>query len=290
MSQLDSLLERTSRTFALTIPLLPDPTRETVGTAYLLFRIADTFEDSTTWPHDRRIDALGEFRALLDAPSPAAATRLSQAWLRLPPHGDAGYTDLLAQSPVVIEHYVRLDPATREIVRLHVQRTCIGMADYLRRTGREDASSVADIADLRQYCYVVAGIVGEMLTELFLLDNPGLTAAAPELRAAACRFGESLQLTNILKDALADQSEGRQYLPSTVSRAEVFQLARSSLKAATGYISTLKRMDAPRGLIHFTALPVLLASATLDRVERDGPGSKLTRPEVAAILGRLDES
>ena len=39
---LDDLLEKTSRTFALAIPLLPTPAREAVGLAYLLFRVADT--------------------------------------------------------------------------------------------------------------------------------------------------------------------------------------------------------------------------------------------------------
>ena len=37
----------------------------------------------------------------------------------------------------------------------------------------------------------------------------------------------------------------------------------------------------------FTALPVLLAEATLKRVERLGPGAKLSRDEVGAILSSL---
>ena len=42
-ADIDRLLVRTSRTFALAIPLLPEPLRREVGVAYLLFRIADTF-------------------------------------------------------------------------------------------------------------------------------------------------------------------------------------------------------------------------------------------------------
>ena len=56
------------------------------------------------------------------------------------------------------------------------------------------------------------------------------------------------------------------------------------------YVHALQRAAAPRGLVEFTALPVLLARATLDRVERDGPGAKLTRPEVAAIVARLRDA
>ena len=51
---MDHLLEKTSRTFALTVPLLPEPTRCEVTVAYLLFRVADTLEDATL-SHERVI-------------------------------------------------------------------------------------------------------------------------------------------------------------------------------------------------------------------------------------------
>ena len=41
----EHILQGVSRTFALTIPQLPDPLREVVGNAYLLCRITDTIED-----------------------------------------------------------------------------------------------------------------------------------------------------------------------------------------------------------------------------------------------------
>jgi len=288
MSKLDPLLERTSRTFALTIPLLPQPTRDTVGTAYLLFRIADTFEDSTLWSSEQRVQALEEFCGLLDEPSPAEAARLGSAWAASPPVDHAGYVDLLVRTPTVIEHFMCLRPAVREVVRVHVQRTARGMADYLQRTDGGGPLVLKSIADLRRYCYVVAGIVGEMLTELFLLDNPGLSPAADELRASARPFGEGLQLTNILKDALVDRSEGRRYVPPAASRGKVFGIARRALDEARRYVAALQGIAAPRGLIAFSALPVLLAAATLDRVEHEGPGSKLTRPEVFAVVNRMN--
>ena len=69
-----------------------------------------------------------------------------------------------------------------------------------------------------------------------------------------------------------------------VDPAEVFGLARSDLAASAEYVHALQRASAPRGLVEFTALPVLLARATLDRVETAGAGAKLSRPEVAAIV------
>ena len=65
MENLDDLLEKTSRTFALSIPMLPEPTRRHVGIAYLLFRVADTFEDASLWSRARRLAALDDLAQLL---------------------------------------------------------------------------------------------------------------------------------------------------------------------------------------------------------------------------------
>ena len=128
-----------------------------------------------------------------------------------------------------------------------------------------------DVADLQAYCYAVAGIVGEMLTELFLLqDRDELRPAAPALRQDAASFGEALQLVNILKDAASDAVEGRCYLPDAVEVGEVFALARRDLEVAGRYCVRLEQAGAPRGFVAFTCLPVLLAWATLRRVEEPG--------------------
>ena len=55
MADLETLLIATSRTFALAIPLLPEPLRREVTLSYLLFRVADTFEDAASWPRARRV-------------------------------------------------------------------------------------------------------------------------------------------------------------------------------------------------------------------------------------------
>jgi len=158
------------------------------------------------------------------------------------------------------------------------------MAGYVARTSDAGELALADLDDLQAYCYTVAGIVGELLTELFLLARPGLAPSAPALRQRSAAFGEGLQLVNILKDSAADAAEGRRYLPGGVERGVVLALARRDLAAAGEYVSELQRGGAERGLVAFSALPVHLAHATLDRIEAAGPGSKLTRPEVFAIV------
>jgi len=147
--------------------------------------------------------------------------------------------------------------------------------------------ALCDLAELRDYCYAVAGIVGEMLTELFLLGRRELAGVAGYLRERAATFGEALQLVNILKDSAVDLAEGRRYLPAQAPPAAVFSLARRDLGVAGDYILALQRAAAPRGLIEFAALPVQLAWAALERVERQGPGAKISRPEVLRIAQRL---
>lgn len=301
MADLDLLLEKTSRTFALSIPLLPEPTRREVTIAYLLFRIADTFEDSWSWPRERRIEALEAFCGLLEhADSPksrelagywtAEAKRLADYWAAETPVSEAGYRELLADTPHVLEEFAGLGVEARGLVRRHTVRTALGMAGFVADTDDRGRLQLQTLQDLRGYCYVVAGIVGEMLTELFLLGRPALDPIGPYLRDRSRAFGEGLQLVNILKDSADDVLEGRAYIPPAAHRSEVFSLARRDLEAASEYTLALQSAGAESGLVAFNALPVRLAWATLDRVEREGPGAKISRAEVWGIVADMEQA
>src|SRR5262249_16149805 len=149
--------------------------------------------------------------------------------------------------------FFELAPAAVELTREHTLRTCCGMAGFVSRTDDRGELRLRDLDDLRGYCYVVAGIVGERFTRLFLLGEPGLPAGARALREPPRAFGEGLQLVNILKDSAADAVEGRRYLPDAVPRADVLALARANLRAAGEYVLLLQRLGAKRGLVAFTA-------------------------------------
>jgi farnesyl-diphosphate farnesyltransferase len=284
---LEQLLITTSRTFALAIPLLPDPIRHQVTLSYLLFRIADTFEDAAAWPRERRVEALEQFAHLLEHSDPAASAELAHRWVDEVPVEQPAYRDLLSEVPAVLEAFFALRPEAVDLIREHTARTSRGMAGYVARVSDTGELRLTDLADLQEYCYVVAGIVGELLTELFLLEQPRLAAVAGELRGRSRAFGEGLQLVNILKDSASDATQGRLYLPEGVDRAAILEIARNDLGEAAAYARTLQQNGAERGVVAFNALPIHLAYATLDRVETAGPGSKLTRPEVFAIVQRL---
>lgn len=279
---IDDLLERTSRTFALAIPLLPEPVRHEVGVGYLLFRIADTLEDAEHLPRDVRVRELGRFIELLGDPTEATAAAASAAWGARPASTNVDYNRLLRETSAVIAELNTLDPAAAEPLRRHVVRSALGMAETVRRADEAGAFRLDTIDELRRYCYFVAGIVGEMLTELFVL-RLAPSPARDALAADAAAFGEGLQLVNILKDAESDAGDGRVYLPADTTRESVIDLAEADLAAAERYANHLAEAGAAPGVVAFATLPRTLAAATLDLMRR-GEGVKVGRDVVTACL------
>lgn len=290
--RLTELLARTSRTFALTIPLLDEPLRAQVGTAYLLFRIADTLEDAERAGRDVRLDLLARFERLLErtSPPPEEVEAFVEVCEERGPTSNEDYAALLAETGAVFDALGTCDAGAADAIRRHLRGTTQRMADFVARADERGSLALDDLADLRAYCYAVAGIVGEMLTDLIVRAEPGLSGARADLERDAKEFGEALQLVNILKDAGADLVEGRTYLPAGVDRDAVFRLAAEDLVRARRYVETLHRNGASRGTLAFHALPIRLAEATLDAVRAHGPGAKISRDAVAMIVGAMHAS
>ncbi|MBX3263596.1 MAG: squalene/phytoene synthase family protein [Labilithrix sp.] len=277
------LLERTSRTFALAIPLLEAPLARQVGVAYLLFRIADELEDAALWSRDRRAAALASFVRWLDGED--AGLNWPELVARTPPTRDAGCLELLSRAPDVLAAVRAMDAGVATAIVAHVKRTALGMAEFVARQDEGGGITLADVDDLRRYAYVVAGIVGELLTELFAVADPRAAAAREALDADAASFGEGLQLVNILKDAPADAREGRAYLPADVPRGAIVELARADLARAERYVRTLVEARASRGVVMFCDLPVRLAIATLAALDAGAP--KLAREDALGIVAAV---
>src|SRR3954464_13961842 len=110
MADLEQLLLSKSRTFALAIPLLPEPTRLEVILYYLLFRVADTFEDAASWPRALRIQALERFDQLLENPGRDESEAVARLWAEEVPCEQPGYRELLAELPSVLDALFSLNP------------------------------------------------------------------------------------------------------------------------------------------------------------------------------------
>ncbi len=284
MADFERLLDETSRTFALAIRLLPEPTRRDVTLAYLLFRLADTLEDGLARPKAQRKAALVDLARLLRNKNAVRSEIQISVDLSAAVTESPACSELVAQQGELLAAIDRSEPAVREMILTHAAKTAEQMAGFLAQATESGQLQLRTLDELRAYCYAVAGIVGELLTELFLYRSPTLGHVARELRSEAPFFGEGLQLVNILRDAEDDARDRRSYLPPEVDRQQLFQLAAADLAAADRYTATLLEANAPPGVVRFTKLPVVLARATLQAVEREGPGIKLDRQRVLRIL------
>ncbi len=290
MIDLSALLQSTSRTFALAIPLLPDPTRPQVTVAYLLLPIADTLEDASDWTPDKKIAELTVLCQLLESPASRNVTPFATRIASDPPGCTPACLELLKQTAEVLEEFDKLSATSRAVIVRYVVLTLRGMITTIDANDEQGRLQLHSLAELQRYVYIVAGLVGELLTELFLLHTRSLSSAASALRQTASAFGEGLQLTNILKDETEDVASGRSYLPADTMRSIVFQLARTDLELATRYVRALRSTGAPRGVVEFTALPIRLAQETLSAVETFGSGAKISRTKVAEILTSIRAS
>jgi farnesyl-diphosphate farnesyltransferase len=273
---LDRLLHSTSRTFALSIPLLPEGVRDEITVAYLLFRVADTLEDEPSWSPQERADALGVLSGLLAA-APSEVRDSIEIMPR--PVTDGAYAELLDNFATVHATLATLSPEARGVIVGHLRRTIEGMRTFL--VAEEGVSTLAEV---REYCYYVAGIVGELCTSLFILNTPSLARRSDELVALAPSFGEALQLVNILRDEQDDAADGRRYIPEDQARSELMAIANADLGRASDYVALLEEAGADTGIVAFNALNLILAYATLARVQQLGAGAKLSRDEVKETL------
>ncbi|HYW75685.1 MAG TPA: squalene/phytoene synthase family protein [Gammaproteobacteria bacterium] len=215
------LLSKVSRTFALTIPALPSSLERVVGNAYLLCRIADTIEDATAIDPDN-MERHGERFIAVVAGQGDAEEFVREFLPCLAEHASADEKWLIECTPRVLAITASFDNEERAALTDCVTVMMRGMVAFQRK------KSIAGLANLREhadYCYVVAGCVGEMLTRLFVEKLPELKPRRDELMTLALSFGQCLQMTNILKDFWEDRENGACWLPRDVFLEEGLDLA-----------------------------------------------------------------
>ena len=311
--ELDRLLSRVSRSFYLSLAVLPPPLRQPLSVAYLVARAADTIADTETVQRGLRRELLSSLRKLLDnAPDPAARGELSRvvrrAILEGAPAAERALIDNLDGALAALD---RLPDADRALTQRVLDTLCKGMERDLERFDGATLTALADVNSLDDHCYAAAGCVGEYWTAMTALHVPAAVhMSAPDLVARGVRLGKALQLVNVLRDAPADLAAGRCYLPLSLlaregldvndlvnparrARArpildELRAMALAHVDAAWGYVMALPRL-APR-LRLACVWPLWIGLATLARLTTTdalAPGTrvKIPRREVYAIVG-----
>jgi len=232
VAYLEQHLGSVSRSFALVIPFLEMPLRQYLATAYLLCRVVDNIEDCvqpSAWKQQRFV----EFSQLLRSPDAASAILAhwqNESWPALSNEEARlmGVTDGLGLWQI----YAEMPQSTQAAVQRWTSAMAQGMSQlddaearpfFIRREG---LSVLEAEADYNEYCYIAAGTVGHLATEL-VIDQYQLTKdVAQTLHGLAEACGRAMQKTNIVKDFVEDLTRGICYLPDTwMRKAEYAPLA-----------------------------------------------------------------
>jgi len=302
----DAMLAGVSRTFALTIPELPARLRTTVGNAYLLCRIADTIEDAPGLSLAETCAAHAAFWDDLNAEDEASQLATDFAAI-LAGKCSEQELDLIENTARVVRITRGFMPEERAAILRCVSIMTKGMQEF---RAKPVANGLANLEELGQYCYYVAGVVGEMLTDLFCAYSPEIARHGDALRRLSPSFGQGLQMTNILKDVWADGERAVCWLPADHFLAHGYDLReREALRGNAAFSSAMQEMvgitrghleDALRyttlipsgevGIRRFCAYAVGMALFTLRKIQRNpgftqGAEVKITRSTVYAVVG-----
>ena len=254
-------LQHVSRSFALTIPQLPLALRRAVTNAYLICRIIDTIEDEEKLSAADKTYFLREFLDVLDGKISARRfTREICPQLNgrtLPKEKELVENAFLIVSDNRTFSY-RQQAAIRRCAGIMIE----GMSGFQAARDIEGLKGLKDLTELENYCYHVAGVVGEMLTELFCDYSVQIAGERKRLLELCISFGKGLQMTNILKDLWDDHQKGVCWIPRSLFPAGNGSMpdllsaqSPAALSQALNVISDRARYHLRRGLAYTLLIP-----------------------------------
>jgi len=272
--------------------VLPPEMREPVSLAYLLARATDTIADTASAPCALRLELLQAMRRRIFNKGAEGSGFFEQLKKDFVPHQDhQGEKHLLENLPECFSWLNRLDRAERYFVTQVLEHITQGQVWDIERFGSRNKAApgfVESAEELEQYTYWVAGSVGEFWTDVGFASG-GKDFSHEEnvqMKEWGRRYGQALQLVNVLRDLGEDLRNGRCYLPKSdlieagwngqgglppedlilkVSGKWLFQ-CRQWLVAGQLYAQGLRS----RRVRYATVLPLLIASQTVDLIEKSG--------------------
>ena len=304
--KLQSILRSVSRSFFISIWLLPRKLREPAGLGYLLARATDTLVDTAEISAPLREEALSAVVwAIQGTASREEIINLLNSFTPL--QTNEAERRLIMALPECLEFFDRLEPADREDLRSVLSKITQGQAlDLKRFSETEPPQALATAADLHHYTYLVAGCVGEFWTQLCFrhIDNFSEFSQA-EMLELGKKYGTGLQLINILRDAGTDLRAGRCYFPEDelntigLEPAKILrepdrfesvykkwhEEAEQGLRSGMQYVHSIRN----RRVRAATVLPALIGARTLALLRNAGPMAlqnkvKMPRKEVRAMI------
>ena len=303
------ILRSVSRSFYLSIRLLPQQLREPIGLAYLLARTTDTVADTTRIPRTLRMESL---KMLANGVQGTSSRELviNQMASFVPLQENAAERTLLNSLPDCLEWLEQTGKADRDDIRAVLEKITHGqMLDLVRFNNPAEVRALQTASDLHEYTYLVAGCVGEFWTRLcFRHLQDFATLTQDEMLALGRRYGMGLQLINVLRDAGTDLRRGRCYFPDDelgvigLSAAQIlsepdrfqpiFQRWREKAQGNLACGMQYSRAIRNRRVRAATVLPALIGARTLALLRKAGPSAlnqtiKVPRQEVRSMVASL---
>lgn len=309
-SQIDRLrgpvLRSVSRSFYLSVRLLPTRLRDPIALAYLLARATDTIADTTEISPKLRSESL---RILVAAIQGKAVGKgiLSLRDSFTPRQTSESERALIQALPAYLEWLETLPDQDRSDIRRVLEKINCGQSLDVDRFGEaEGVHALPTASDLDEYTYLVAGCVGELWTEICFRHLGNFAdRSKQEMLALGREYGQGLQLINILRDAGNDLRNGRCYFPEDELRnrdlapGEILRepsqirpiLDKWRERAESGVAAGLEYACAigSKRVRIATALPALIGARTLSQLREAGSDAlqqnvKIDRIEVRRII------
>jgi len=201
MQESRNITQKSASNLALAFILLPKAKRDGMSALYAFCREVDDVADEESVPVEQRRVQLATWREdVRRACNGAAAQRAAG----LQP---AGSELCRLQTGTTLEPQFAVNRELQTVIRAHPGLTFALFDDLIRGVEMDlDIQRYQTHAELEQYCYRVASVVGLLSIEIFGYTNL-------RVREYAVHLGQALQLTNILRDVKTDAERGRIYLP-----------------------------------------------------------------------------
>lgn len=269
-------LDRVSRSFAYCISQLDAPLRGWVSLTYLICRILDTVEDAPWKRLSEQLRQFGQFdEFLLNPPPPELVRSWNQQFPQEIPEGEK---ILLRDSALVFGDLHGTPLTVRAVIQEMIVCMSAGMQHYSRLRKQRGQVRLINLREVNQYCFFVAGIVGETLAQLVRHVEPQVRAARTFVLEAH-HFGLFLQKINLLKDQFKDEQEGRFFIHS---REEIKESLNRNSLGAWRFLESLPIQQ--RGFRLFCAQSLFLGLASLPWVEKShSKGKKVKIPRLATM-------
>lgn len=218
---LGAVLKRVSRSFYLTLAILPRAVRSQIGLAYLLARAADTIADTGKLEDGVRLECLRLLKGQLwGSTADLAQIKKIQAQV-LTKQSNPDERRLLEELEGCFRIYQKFSPTDRSQVAQVLSVLIGGMEfdlhQFPQKTEGQAVRALQAIHDFEYYTYAVAGCVGEFWTKMVCSHLPGFRGWDQAcMIPLAIRYGKGLQMVNILRDLPRDLRNGRCYIPTVL--------------------------------------------------------------------------